>query len=116
MIKKLLFIPPILIGVAVLFYMASGRQAPERKPAAELARKVRVITVEPVRLVPRVTGYGSVYPGTVWTAVARVSGDVDYVHPQLEKGEILPGGTEIVHISPVDYQLALRRALIKMET
>ena len=86
MIKKLLFIPPILLGVAVLFYMASGRQTPERKPAAELARKVRVITAEPVRLVPRVTGYGSVYPGTVWTAVTRVSGDIEYVHSQLEKG------------------------------
>ncbi len=71
MIRKLLFIPPILIGVAVLYYMASGYQAPERKPPVERARTVRVITAEPVRLVPRVTGFGSVYPDTVWRAIAQ---------------------------------------------
>ena len=47
LIKKLLIIPPILVGIAVLFYMASGRQAPERKPPEERARTVRVITAEP---------------------------------------------------------------------
>ncbi len=110
MIRKLLFIPPILIGIAVLYYMASGREAPERKPPEERVRVVRVITAEPVKLVPRVTGYGSVYPGTVWSAVAQVAGEVIYVHPDLEKGAILSAGTEILRISPVDFELAISRA------
>ncbi len=110
MLKKLLFIVPILIGAAVLYVMASGRQAPERKPAEEIARAVRVITVEPVRLVPRVTGFGSVYPGTVWTAIAQVPGEVEYVHPQLKKGAIMPAGTEIVRIAAEDYELAISQA------
>ena len=110
MIRKLLFIPPILIGIAVLFFMASGRDAPERKPPQERARAVRVITAEPVRLVPRVTGFGSIYPGTVWSATAQVSGEVVYVDPELKKGAILPKGTEIVRISPADFELAISQA------
>lgn len=110
LIRKLLFIPPILIGIAVLYYVASGREAPERKPPEERARTVRVITVEPVKLVPRVTGFGSVYPGTVWSAIAQVAGEVEYVEPQLKKGAILPAGTEIVRISPADFALAISQA------
>jgi RND family efflux transporter MFP subunit len=110
LIRKLLFIPPILIGIAVLYYMASGRQAPERKPPEERARAVRVITAEPVTLVPRVTGFGSVYPGTVWSAIAQVAGEADYVHPGLKKGAILAAGTEIVRISPADFVLAISQA------
>lgn len=110
MLKKLLFIPPILIGIAVLLYMVSGRQGPERKPPRESARVVRVITATPVRLVPRVTGFGTVYPGTVWNAIAQVSGEVVYVHPELKKGAILPAGTEIARISPADFLLAVSQA------
>ena len=76
----------------------------------ELARTVRVITVEPVRLVPRVTGFGSVDPGQVWNVVAQVSGEVVYVHPNLKKGAILPAGTEIVRISTADIDLAMSQA------
>ena len=110
MLKKLLILPPILIGIAVLVYMAGGRTGPEIKPPDERVRAVRVITTEPVRLVPRVTGFGSVYPGTVWNATAQVGGEVDYVHPQLKKGAILPANTEIVRISPADFALAIKQA------
>lgn len=110
MLKKLLILPPILIGLAVLLYMASGRSGPDRKPAAERARAVRVITVEAVRLVPRVTGFGSVYPGTVWNATAQVSGEVTHVLPALKKGAILAANTEIVRISPANFGLAVRQA------
>lgn len=110
MVKKLLFIPPILIAIAVLMFLVSGRDAPERKPAQELARAVRVITAEPIRLVPRVTGFGSVDPGQVWNAIAQVSGEVVYVHPNLKKGAILSAGTEIVRISTADIDLTVSQA------
>ena len=83
---KTAFHPTDSDGIAILFYMASGREAPERKPPEERARAVRVITVEPFKLVPRVTGFGSVYPGTVWSAIAQVAGEADYVHPQPQEG------------------------------
>ncbi|NND49789.1 MAG: efflux RND transporter periplasmic adaptor subunit, partial [Rhizobiales bacterium] len=108
--KKLLFIPPVLIGLAILYFAASGANAPERKPPEERARAVRMIIAEPVRLVPRVIGFGSVYPGTVWSAVAQISGEVEFVHPELEKGAILSAATEIVRISPSDFVLAIKQA------
>lgn len=110
MIKKLLFIPPILIGIAAVYFMAGERQAPERTPLQERAQAVRTITVEPVDLVPRVTGFGNVYPGTVWSAIAQVAGEVIAVEPRLKKGAILAAGTEIVRISPADYEIAISRA------
>lgn len=116
LLKKLLLIPPILIGIAVLYYMASGRQAPERKPPEELARVVRTIPAQELRLVPRVTGFGSVYPGTVWSGIAQVAGEVEYVHPALKKGAILPAGTEIVRISPADFVLAINQAKANMRS
>ncbi len=110
MFRKLLIVPPILVGLAVLYFMVSGQEAPERNPPTEIARAVRVIVAEPIPLVPRVTGFGSVYPGTVWNAVAQVSGKIEYVHPDLENGAILVEGTEIIRISPVDFNLAIRQA------
>jgi RND family efflux transporter MFP subunit len=110
MLKKLLILPPILIGLAVLAYVASGRSGPDRKPPAEKSRAVRIIAVEAVRLVPRVTGFGSVYPGTVWNATAQVSGEVIHVLPALKKGAILAANTEIVRISPANFALAVRQA------
>jgi membrane fusion protein, multidrug efflux system len=110
LIKKLLFIPPVLISIAVLFFVASGNRTPDRKPPEERARAVRVITASPVKLVPRVTGFGSVYPGTVWSAIAQVSGEVIYVHPGLKKGSILSADIEIIRISPADFELTLAQA------
>ena len=110
MIRKLLFVPPILIGAAVLVIMVSGREPPERKPAQELGRAARVIVAEPVQLVPRVTGFGSVEPGTVWNAIAQVSGEIEYVHPNLKRGAILRAGTEIVRVSPADIDLVISQA------
>ncbi len=110
MVRKLLILPPILVGLAFLLFMASGREGPERRPAAESARAVRVITVQPTDFVPRAIGFGSVYPGKVWNATAQVGGEVVYTHPQLKKGGILPAGTEIARIAPDDFQLAIRQA------
>jgi len=35
---------------------------------------------------------------------------VTYIHPRLRGGEILPEGTELVHVDPKDYELALAQA------
>jgi len=109
-IKKLLIVPPIVVGVAVLAYVVSNKVPPPRIPASELARNVRVINVSEISVVPRILGYGSVKPEKVWTASAEVSGTVTYVHPDFKKGAILSAGTEIVRISPADYELSITQA------
>ena len=110
LLKKLLFLPPVILGLALLFFFANQKDAPQRKAPEELARPARVIVAEPLDLVPRVLGYGSVRPSKVWNGVAQVSGEVVALHPDFKKGAIMAAGSEIVRISPSDYELAIAQA------
>ena len=104
---KLLIIPPVVVGVLVLMFMAAGKQPPVKAERGEPKRTVRVIVVPLVELVPMAEGYGQVQPARIWTAVSQVAGRVTYIHPRLRDGEILPEATELVHIDSTDYELAL---------
>jgi len=108
--RRLLFIPPLALGIAVLVLTVANRPAPARKPPAEEARSVRVLTVSPLPFQPRIMGFGTVQPAKVWNAIAQVGGKVIFVHPRLKKGEIIEKGEEIVTISPDDYRLAIAQA------
>ena len=107
MIRKFLFLPPVLLGLVVLVYLATNREPPERNPPTERSEHVRVVAMQPTVLVPRVIGYGAVTPAKVWNAIAQVSGEVVFVHPDLKKGALLKAGTEIIRISPINFELAI---------
>lgn len=107
---KLLIIPPVVVGVLVLVFMSAGKQPPAKAERGEPTRTVRVIEVPLVELVPMAEGYGQVQPARIWTAVSQVSGRVTYLHAKLRDGEILREGTELVHIDPRDYELALAQS------
>ncbi|MGB5832031.1 MAG: efflux RND transporter periplasmic adaptor subunit, partial [Thiohalocapsa sp.] len=55
-----LILPPIAIGIAILVWMAHGRQPPAQVDQGETARPVRVIEAPAVELVPTAEGYGPV--------------------------------------------------------
>ena len=105
-LKRLLIIPPILIGVALMAYQVKNRQAPQHETLQEVAKKVRVITVPKLTVVPRALGFGNVTPGTVWEAVAEVAGKIVKIPPLLKAGAILSKDTVILKIDPTDYILA----------
>jgi RND family efflux transporter MFP subunit len=107
---KLLILPPVVIGILVLLFMVAGKQPPAQAERGEPTRTVRVIEVPLVEMVPMAEGYGQVQPARIWTAVSQVAGRVTYIHTRLRDGEILPEGTELVHIDPKDYELALAQA------
>lgn len=111
---RLLVVPPILIGVGVLVWLTSAKQPPALKSEVEVARAVRVVEVDAVDLTPVAEGFGTVQPARVWTAVAEVAGRVVEIHPQLRNGSILPAGTELLRIDPVDYELAIAQARAKL--
>ncbi len=106
-LKKLLFVLPVLLGIAVVVFMVRSRGGPEQTPPSELASKVRVIAAPEVTLVPRALGYGNVRPGMVWEAVAQVGGQIVETHPQLKKGAILGKGEVLLRIDPSTYELAI---------
>ena len=107
--KRLLIVPPLLLGIAALVVAVQQRAAPVKKPVAELASKVRIIEVPSATLIPRALGFGTVQPGRVWEAVSQVAGKIIEIHPRLKKGSILPEGTVLLRIDPTDYQLAVAR-------
>ena len=108
--RRILILPPIILGVAILVMVMKNKKAPEQGPVVEQSRAVRTITIAPTNVVPRILGFGAVEPGRVWNAVAQVSGRIIKVHPNFKKGAILPKGTEIIRISPEDYEIAIRQA------
>lgn len=105
--RKALMLPPIALAVAVLAFALAERDPPERVAVEETARPVRVVTVPRLDVTPRAVGYGEVRPGRVWQAVAEVSGRVEWVHPDLESGAVLPEGTDLLRFEAADYDLAL---------
>lgn len=108
--RKLLIVPPIALGAAFLTYQVSNKKPPIQAAPEERVRHVRVIEANPIKVVPRVVGYGSVEPVRIWQAVPQVSGRVVKVHPDFKKGAILSAGTEIILIAPTDYTIAIRQA------
>jgi RND family efflux transporter MFP subunit len=90
--------------------MSAAKQPPTKTERGEPVRSVRVIEVPLLDLIPVAEGYGPVKPARVWTAVSQVAGTVVGIHDRLRDGEILSEGTELLHIDPVDYELALTQS------
>ncbi|MHC4817697.1 MAG: efflux RND transporter periplasmic adaptor subunit [Planctomycetota bacterium] len=109
LLRKLLVLPPLVVGVGVVIFFVKGRQGPAREEAAEISRAVRVVTVEKRDVVPRVIGYGTVRPARTWSAVAEIAGRVAEVSPLLNEGEVVPAGHTILRIDDTDAKLEVAR-------
>ena len=112
--RKLLILPPIAIGILALIVMAASKQPPVQTDRGEPKRSVRIIEVPLIDLSPMAEGFGSVQPARVWTAVSQVAGNITYIHPKLRNGEILTEATELVHIDPRDYEIALAQTTAEL--
>lgn len=109
---KLFFItlPVAAIGAGVLAYMIKTSPPPAQLELAERATIVRVIEAEMHSIAPKVTGFGLVAPARSFEAIAQVGGMVEYINPDLVKGEILPAGAVLLRLSKVDFTLAIAQA------
>lgn len=108
-VRRLLFVPPIVAGVLIAWFLTSRAEGPQRKPATEVARELRVITAPAVDVVPRVLGYGTAKPARVWRAVSEVGGRVITLHPRLRAGEFIAAGELAFEIDRREYELAVKR-------
>ncbi len=113
--RKWVIILPVLIGIAALFFLKRNQQPPVQEPPEEKARLVRVIPAPSVTVIPRAQGFGTVRPAHTWEAVAQVKGEIIDKHPELERGAILPAGTDLLRIDPADYELAIAEARAALE-
>lgn len=112
--STLWILPPLAIGILVVVFMASGKNPPAKARHGEPSQSVRIVEAQVVDLVPEAKGYGEVEPGKVWAAVAQVAGRVIETYPNLRDGEIVPAGTPLFRIDPVDYELKLAQATAEL--
>ncbi|MFM2588110.1 efflux RND transporter periplasmic adaptor subunit [Vibrio sp. TBV020] len=108
--KKLLFFPALAVGVITLVTAIKMKPDLPVKPAGDRARLVETMPLELKAMAPLAIGFGKVTPKVEWNAIAEVTGKVVYRHPQLEKGQVLKAGTEVLRIDPLDYELKLVQA------
>ncbi|WP_212524809.1 efflux RND transporter periplasmic adaptor subunit [Actibacterium sp. MT2.3-13A] len=105
--RMLAFAAPVALGGLSVAYSDALKQPPAGKERSQPPTPVRVLTMAPVEMVPRITGYGTVAPTREWRAIARVEGEVIETAPQLASGEIVPAGTTLVRLDDTDLRLSL---------
>lgn len=103
--KKLLILPPLIIGVGILAVAVSNKKPPQLREAVEMSKPARVMTIEPMDFVPRALGYGYAQPKKQLATVAEISGRITYRNPDLLNGRILPAGAVLFEIDRTDYEL-----------
>ncbi|MEI6860116.1 MAG: HlyD family secretion protein [Shewanella sp.] len=108
--KKRFLLPGVLAGVLILVLAIVLKPSPPVAPIYDKSRVVEVLTLKKTELAPRIQGFGRVTPKHIWQAVAEVGGKVIYRHPQLETGRMLPKGTLVLEIDPLEYELKLVQA------
>ncbi|WP_182870342.1 efflux RND transporter periplasmic adaptor subunit [Stieleria mannarensis] len=104
---RLLFVPPLVLGVAVAVWVVGNRPQPALETTDEAMRTLRVIEVPVVDVLPQVVGYGTATPGQTWQAVAQVEGRIVEVHPELESGSFVDKGQLLLKIDPTEYEYAV---------
>lgn len=107
--RRWLAILPAL-GIVILVLLVKLRPAPALKDNIASSPLVSTTQAKIITLSMAVKGYGRAKPKETWHAVSEVSGRVTYRHDDLKKGRLLPAGTVVLRIDPVDYQLKLAQA------
>lgn len=113
--KRLLFIPPVLLGIGILIFAAQLRTGAERVPEEEVSRTLRVIQVARIPFVPRAIGYGNSRPARTWEAVAEVKGRITELNPQLKPGAFVSAESTLLRIDETDIKIAIARLEAEIE-
>lgn len=94
----------------VFFVLKKTSSDISQHPEQEKASPQRVIRLQTQNFTPQVTGYGSLEPDKVWSALTQVEGTVVYTHPNLRAGKLVPAGAILIKLDPRPYQLVLDQA------
>ncbi|MFT7423583.1 MAG: multidrug efflux pump subunit AcrA (membrane-fusion protein) [Psychromonas sp.] len=108
--KKRFVFPGIILGALVLFAAITLKPSPELQENHDQARLVDVMVLSKQNSAPQVIGYGRVEPKYSWQGIAEVEGKIVYRHPDLESGRLIPKGTLVLKIDPLEYQLKIAQA------
>ena len=114
-LKGAFLLVPILIAVFIVGKLSQSRKTPDRSPLQERSQTVRTIPIQPMKVVPRILGYGYVEPEKTWDAVPEVGGKIIEIHECLRQGMFCQEGDVILRIDPADYDLAIAQQEANIE-
>ena len=106
-IRLLGVVVPVLAAVGVTVALVAARAGPERHPPFERAVPVTVVQASEGAPAPLARGFGTARPAETWQAVAEVRGSIVWRHPDLARGNLIPGSLVVLEIDPSEYRLAL---------
>lgn len=99
----------VAIGLGVADYIKKTSPKAQKRPPERNVVRVETLTLFPDSHQVSVSAMGSVIPAREMTLKARVSGQVESLHPEFMVGGTIRRGERILKIDPQDYQLALAR-------
>jgi len=107
--NKLIILPPLIIAVAIVAFAHFLKTPIEKVVSIEKPVKVRIIKMSKMTVQPKAFAYGTSVPGKTWDAIAEVSGKIVWKSEQLEDGNIVRAGTELLRIDDTSYRLTLEQ-------
>ena len=113
--KRLLIIPPVLIGVLILALSPMLKKAPTSSPKKANVDVVRVLEITPRSIQPSIQGYGHIAPTDEWQAHSELSGSVSWVSDKLKSGMIIKKGEKLIEIDPASYELIVTQIEANIE-
>lgn len=114
--RRFLVIPPIVLGVLVVGYLASSKKPLPRTEVSERAVPIDAMEASLRSVRPSVTGYGVAAPKRIWTAVAEVGGAVTEIHPELRDGNAVRNGVILAQIDEADYRLRIQQRQSELDS
>lgn len=108
-VRVLLFVTPVMLGVAAVVLLWATNAGPQRAVLGETPTPVRTIRIGTGSVVPRCITTGVVRAPTSWSAVARVSGEIEYRSSKAEVGRFVEAGEVLLRIDQREYEIAVRR-------
>lgn len=109
--KWLITISTLVVGIVLVWLLASGRDAPEQTaPAAVAPVVVEVVTVTPGNIAPTIHTQGTVMALREIDLVAQVGGRMAFVSDAFASGGYFAKGETLAALEDLDYRAALAQA------
>ena len=108
--KLILPVLVIAAGGFVAWQLVTTKPEVNRRPPSEKSYAVEIKAAAPAALQPDIILYGTVSAARPVELRALVSGEVVWVNPMLQAGQIVDAGEALIRIDPFDYEGAVREA------
>lgn len=95
----------LLAGAGTAAYLLKTKPTAKKKPPAKMQTMVATMAVAPITTNARITALGRIIPAREITLQARISGRVEYLHPDFTPGGIIAKDEMVIRIDDTDYRL-----------